>query len=528
MAQIPYRANLQSTEFPLRFSEAGRTIIDAGADQTFVPNVNASGQLPVDRGVAQALYAHNVLPTTYGWQSIGFQEVFLAHNSGSGIEFQQAHFIQCAQIDAGVVVPQSNRTYIAIGRAGTAGVFVLSPLTRQWVPIANGQPTVFSDSRITVANINGFSYIYISRVGCFIYNAITDTLIERDLLTLEKTEVKGIVSSNGYLIAYTDKAVAWSSVINPEDFEPSDVSGAGGGNVQEAAGILVVARSNFLGFILYTRGNAVSVTYTGNENFPWTFKSIPSSGGILDPDQVSIKETGGYQYFYGTNGLQRISHVKAETLLPNITDYLSGRTLEDFDSSTNTFSYTNIPGSMRKKVAIVSDRYLVLSYGAYNDQPMTHAIVIDLLQSRYGKLKLPHNHCFEREDITNNSVEVAKESLCLLQSDGRSFVVDTGDLADISDSVLILGKYQVARQRKVQIQEVECEGVSQDDTSLEAFPSSNGYDLGLPVAPYAEPSTTAISRYLFDALVGQNICLMFKGKFNLTSLIIWFTLHGRY
>lgn len=530
MAQIPYRANVQSLAFPLLSTLSGQTVIDGQADQTYFPQVSTDGAVPVDRGIPQAFYAHNVMPSTYGWQSVGYKTI-INYPADGAMGFTQALPVRGASVSGDTITPLSVLRYISLASldgGSSYQAYVTQDGIDAWQKIANGNVNVDGDTVISIADVNGYTYICFSGFGTYVYNPFTDTLHKRTLRGLNDSEILGITSSNGYLLAWTYTSVAWSSPVDVEDFEPSDVSGAGGGSVQEAKGLLVTAVPTSLGFILYTRGNAVSVTFSGNETFPWNFKAIPGSGGITSPFQVSQRDISGSQYAYTSYGLQKVWHQKAETAFPSITDFLAGTVFEDFDSATNTFTQQILTVAMRKRVATISDRYLVISYGIAHNLPSTHAIVIDVAQSRYGKLKCLHTLCYERLDSEPDIVETARESIAMLAPDGQVKVVDFSPDADVTDAVLLLGKYQVQRTYGVQLQELEVENVKQGDTfEALALPSVNGKTFEPAVPGYLAEEAELSRRYLFSGPAGKNVSILFKGRFNLISVVCWFSLHGR-
>lgn len=536
MAQIPFRANLQTMTFPLLSELSGRTVIVPGQDQTFVPGVSVpstaaegNSQVPADRGVPQIYYAHNVMPSTYGYQSVGYDTLYTGINWGGfppvTLNFTAAHLIQGAQIVSSKPASTGYKTYIARAGSATNHTFTLDPVAKNW-KLSGSFPATVSD--ITVATVNGVSYIFFSKVGAYIYNNNTNTLIPRTFTGLDVTKVLGIISSNGYLIAYTATSIAWSSVVDVEDFVPSDVSGAGGGQIQEAKGAIVTASVTALGFILYTTANAVSVIYSGNADFPWNFKGIPSSGGISSAKLVSQEQTGGFQQVYSTNGMQQVGHTGAKTIAPQVTDFIAGQLFEDFDTTTNLFTQTEFTWTMNKSLAVIADRYVVISYALQPTGVLTHAIVLDVTQNRMGKLKLPHNSCFELRAISSQLTETPRGSLALLQADGTIKAVDFNFNSEAEDSALFLGKYQYVRQRMLELQEVEFENIKAGaDFEFRGYPSLDGKNYLTSQPGYLQESTANYRRYSFPEMVGTNISLLFKGRFNLVSLLLWFNVHGR-
>jgi hypothetical protein len=533
MAQIPYRGNTQGMTFPLISTKAGKTVITPGQDQVYYPQVTTDGAVPIDRGIPSAIYAHNVMPSTNGWRSVGYVDLFTTPSSGSGYNFDRCFYIQGAEIVDDRPSAIDARVYIALAKGSGSGIIYKATGNNVWSPITNGQPVIPANCEITTAEVNGVTYIYFSNVGCYVYNPVTDTLIERTLSTLDKTAIKGIVAASGYLIAYTSNAVSWSSAVDVEDFDPNtgNVTGAGGGNVQEAEGSIVCARKTFLGFIIFTTANAISVTFSGNEQYPWNFKAIPSAGGVLDSDKVGLTEIGAYLYAYTTFGVQKISHAKGELALTYITDFFGEQTFEDYNSATDTFTRTLTTWPFRKKLSTIADRYLVISYGYSPNESMTHAIVVDLGQNRTGKLKFTHNYVFEVVPFNSSQVETPRESLALLQADGTTKTVNfaiEGALVT-TDAVLIMGRYQLSRQRKIQLQEMEVTSMAQGSYSdIVVKVSYDGFnDEATAADKYLSKDSNGFRHYYFPAAVGENFTITFKGAFDIFSYVLWLTMHGR-
>lgn len=528
MAQIPYRANLQSMTFPMISDLSGRTIINPQADNTYARYVSSDGQAPIDTGVPQIMYCHNVMPSTYGWQSIRYNTVFTPGLSiPADSDFESTRLIYGAQIlDGDIVSSTGFKSYIAITGVGLNRVKMIDTVTGQWNSIF-GAPSLPAGCVMTVATINGVSYIYFSGVGCYIYINSLASLVERVLTGLDKVATLGIVPANGYLNAWNKTGVAWSSTVDVEDFVPSDVSGAGGGQVQEAKGEIVTAVATSLGYILYTKENAVSVIYSGNAEFPWNFKAIPASGGVSSSEVVSLEQAAGLQQVYSTNGLQQVTHARCNTVLPAITDFIAGNIFEDYDTTTDAFTITKFNWTMRKKLAVVADRYVVISYGLSPTADMTHAIIIDLTQTRMGKIKLTHTSCFELRSLTNTVTEIPRDSIAFLQRNGTVRVVDFSLLENATDTVLMMGKYQYVRQKLIELNQLEVETVDTPDsfTAL-VIPSLNGKTLGTPVVGYQMENSDGYRKFTWDGAIGTNVTWVFKGTFNINSLIGWFSLVG--
>jgi len=200
---------------------------------------------------------------------------------------------------------------------------------------------------------------------------------------------------------------------------------------------------------------------------------------------------------------------------------------EDYDAFTNTFTQTKFDWTMRKKLAVVADRYVILSYGLSPTADMTHAIVIDLTQTRMGKLKLTHTSCFELRSLNSSVTEIPRDSIAFLQRDGTVKVVDFSLLETGDDAVLILGKYQYVRQKMIELNCLEVETVETTDLfTVLAMPSLNGKTFLEPVTGYPMEADEGYRKFTWDGAIGTNVSWIFKGTFNINSAIGWFSLVG--
>lgn len=244
---------------------------------------------------------------------------------------------------------------------------------------------------------------------------------------------------------------------------------------------------------------------------------------------MSEEQTGGFQQVYSTNGFQQIGHTGCKTVSPQMTDFIAGHLFEDFDIETNKFSSIEFNWTMRKGLAVIADRYIVVSYGLYPDQDFTHAIVLDITQNRVGKLKIVHANCFELRNLNPEITEAPRGSIAVIQSDGTVAAANFNFNAFAPDSVLFMGKYQYVRQRGLELHELELENIKTGaDFRVQAFPTLDGKNYLPSVDGYLTESSGNYRKYLFSSMVGKNISLLFTGRFNIISLVLWFSPHGRF
>lgn len=507
MAQVVYRANLSAASFPFLQEQQGRTVIVPQADNTYAPQLSAKEDNDKDRGIPQISYCHNVMPTPHGFQSLGYRLVI---NNNLNI----------TRLDQQFIIKDVNNNQIELSRdLHTNSLYIRHPNTVAWVFLA----TYATAGNITVAYVSGVTYIFIQNIGCFTFDFSSNTLTPVTLTGLTVAEIIGVVEAFGYLIAYSKDAVAWSSTLDATDFVPSLITGAGGGSPEGAVGSITCVQKHTLGFIVYTTDNAVAAFYSSNPRYPFNFRAIVSSGGVSGLDMVAIDPNSGNHWAYTTSGVQLISMHQSTTKFPEVTDFLSGKVIEDFDEASKTFSRNTLVTAMQKKLAVISDRYLVFSYGAVE---LTHAIVYDLIQERWGKIKITHTCCYEFNTLSQTVTEAPRDSFAVMKADGSVYVLDLSTDSTINSGVLVLGKFQYIRQRLLQMDAVAVETVQDNSTfNLYDIPTLDGKN-GVAVRGYALSASGGVRDYRFSC-VGINHIIVAIGSFYLNSIVLSFNVHGR-
>ena len=150
----------------------------------------------------------------------------------------------------------------------------------------------------------------------------------------------------------------------------------------------------------------------------------------------------------------------------------------------------------------------------------------DLIQRRWGKLKITHTICFEFSILSSVVTETPRDSLAFLQKDGTVKIVDFSIHSKINSGILILGKFQYIRQRLLQLQEANVENMVQSgEFSLYDLSSLDGKNTSTKIG-YLQESTGLYRKYKFHT-TGINHSLLFKGSFYLVSVVLAFNVHGR-
>lgn len=549
MAFYTIRTNLGAAQFPMLSELGGRSIIVPGQDENYDRSViSTSADADKDKGIPQVFYLHNCLPTANGFQSIGYKNLVEAYSP--------------ITTNFGTVLPitLANFGRILLSPSGGVNYILDRTVSPTWNINSSFPPgTVPDNVQVTVAEVQGETYIYYANYGCFRYDTTTKLLTPVVLTGLIATDIIAILASNNYLVAFTVKAAAWSSLLDPTDFTPSIATGAGGGNVAEADGKIISAYSISGGFLVYCQNNVVGARVTSNVNFPFTFQQIPGSGGVKNGEAVSWQSSVADQFAWTNAGLQQINTTVSKPILTDFTDFIAMKVLEDFNEATNALSSILLGTPMQVAVTIVDLRFVVLSYG--NAPPdYDYCIVYDLMLKRSGKLKIKHRDCFQWNfpnsygaltygdlypftyaDLINttyadlllgvDSPNNTKESIAFLQADGTVKVVDFSLDRDDGNGVFLIGKFQFVRNLLLVHLDTDVETVNAVASSFEAFllPSMNGKDLGASEGMYKVPPRLGSKLRSFKKQrTAVNITIGFKGAFNLTSHIARFTTGGIY
>lgn len=587
MSQIRTRINLSARGFPLVQENWGRTVIVGGQDQNFNRQVQASTDADHDIGIPQIFYAHNVMPHAQGFQSIGYLALISAASDGlvfsqvfnilddlgnfalMGIAGSTWYFwesaipIWTARVTGAstavkiTVAYCSGKSYIYQRNIG-AQLYSFSShsvsaitLTGLDITIVDGLASSFgyliawSSVRQPVDYAVAFTSGSAIAVSTFVgppppvlTNLVGQTVtatelpagttvlsVSGDNITLSAaattTNPTGILAAPGIA-----GAVFWSSVIDETDFTPSLITGAGGGEVQGLVGTVVTCTPHTKGFIVYGTGNIVAATYSGNARFPFDAQPIVGSGGITDASLVTVDANTSGHFAYTTSGIQSVNLGSSTVVLTDVTDFVSGKLFEDWDDTIQQFVQTELTSTMQKRLAIVANRYLIISYGINS---LTHALVYDNVTTRMGKLRIPHVQCFELYPAVLGVTEISRQSIAFLQADGTIQSVNFDTRYVGSDGFLLLGKYQYVRARTLILDEVWIENIyDYTKFSLTAFVALYGKTYSsLPVLTVDPGSANSKQGHYKDRIEGENISLCLQGQFHLESGVIGFNPGGK-
>jgi len=509
MAQQQYRANLLSANFPFLSENFGRSVIVGQYDQNTSKSADPStGQdRTANAGIPQLYYCHNVVPTQQGIQSVGFHQLTAPLSA-------ETQFVNVLALRDSL----DRKAYL--GYTSDGRFYITKTPYSTWTLVLTSAPA--AGKLVTRAYVQGVTYIYIANVGCYEYNFGADTLDAVTLTGLTASAVLGVTSLSGYLLVWTADTIAWSATGDPTDFVPSLSTGAGGGSVEGAAGALLVCAAANVGILGYTTGNVLSANYTGNSQYPFIFRALPSSGGLKNVKHADYDSLSGQQYAYTTSGMQLCDVQRAQTVMPDVTDFISGSEFEDCTSATAVLVKEKLSSAMVKSIKMVANRYLIISYGK---TALTHALMYDTQLKRWGKFKIAHVSVVDLI-LGEETVDVAKNSIGFVKADGSIQVVDWDSSVEATDAIALLGKYQFMRARLLQIDSVEFENIEAGDTftvkDLVSLDGKNTTTTTLTVA-----ASTNLYRKYNCRLVGVNHTLALSNSFRLNTLLLTFNVHGK-
>lgn len=148
MAQAVIRANLSSVQIPLLTEEFGRSVIVRQQDLNYVPTVASKADADKDIGIPQIYYAHNVMPTYYGYRSLAFSNQIPAASPAVSTFKQVFNLLS---------VP-GDKVFLAVNSDGTLYICTLDT-NYLWTPISG-----FSKAAVTEGTNAGDGYVVSARV----------------------------------------------------------------------------------------------------------------------------------------------------------------------------------------------------------------------------------------------------------------------------------------------------------------------------------------------------------------------------
>lgn len=513
MAQISYRGNLAADDFPLLSALQGQTVIVGKIDQDYELTAKQGQRLQKEKQIPQIYYCHNVIPTGQGYQSIGFTDKIA---SIAQVDFNDGFTLRDPSENKFLYSPAGGKNYVYDANVGN------------WV---SRNPIAAAGLLVTVAYLNGETYIFYQKVGCFRYDRATTAMVPVAFTGLVVANINGICASNGFLLAWDDaNNVYRSQAASPLNFTPDPSLGSGSGIPQDIRGRIVVVLPIAGGYIVYTTANAVAGVFQQNIRYPFIYREVAGSAGIRSPNHVSWQDNLGDHYALTVAGVQQVDKSKATPVFPDLSDFLASKVFEDYDTNTDTFTVTKLSAQVDVHITVVGSRFVVFSYGVVAGT-YTHALIYDLGFKRWGKIKYTHVDCFSYA-VPNlvgvPTFETPKDIVAFLQNDGTIKIVNF-DLVHTNDTgLIVLGKFQFLRDRLVGLLEVEMENIDQTyNFSLRILTSLNGKTISSIIKdPTLLDNVDNFRRWGMRTGDGTNHSIVGFGTFHLTSFELLFKVAG--
>ncbi len=532
MAQIKSRLDLNSATFPLLMDWAGRTVV-----QPSTPEAPAPLHTP------QVLYCQDVLPTYQGYKSVSYKDL-LAAASPANINFSDI-----------LTVSDVAQNKALIGITSDSKIYMVTAANYVWTDVTPGGWT--GGDAVTMGVANGTTYLYLYKKACYAVNIVGIALTVTALTGITAANIYGISSSVNYLILWDATNVYWSSTVNPLDFVPSLITGAGTAIPTDLQGTIVVIQQLNNGYVIYTTVDIILSQYSNNTQYPWIWRAADNGGGISSKKQVAAAFDLGIHVAYTTAGLLQISMQGCEGILPEVSDFLSARIYESYNFTTDKVERQALTAKLLMHINVLASRYITISYGISG---YTDVLVHDMLLKRWGKLHINHATAFEVETSTapvpspyNASSEIGQTYAAaspepynnaaaqfstppdpgrvfgILLVDGTIKIAFLNFESVTDNAVLLLGKYQAQRNYFLGIQEVDIETIQSSNTAgfgMRITSSIDGKTLLNPTTPMQTDSTEGLRTFKSRA-EGKNHILHFLKSFNLTTVELTAILSSR-
>ena len=407
MAQIKYSVNLSAADFTFSLSYKGPSVVIPGPDQNyFQATAGWSGDTP-QRGIniPQVMYCENTVPTAEGYRSVAYKW-FVEPPPGP------QRFIR--------TIPMFEGTgkSVLIGVTADKKLYALSALTGGmwqlvvWNDTEYGPaPTWDTPSQITWATAAGFSLICIQGVGVWAFNYLAQSLVYLPLTGIDGSLINGICASSGYLIAWDDTTVYWSSTENILDFTPSLITGAGSAQVDGLKGGIKLCKEIGGGFIIYSDVSILSAAYSSNSAIPFIFDVLAGGAGIRKDLAVASDINTQIHFAWTTAGLMGIELHQVKPMFPQLTDFIASGISDS--SATDGYPVVDWLDEYKEvRVAVISSRYLCVSFGRefaaeegeYPIINLTQSLLYDLQFKRWGKLNIEHVQIVEAPFVAKEQV----------------------------------------------------------------------------------------------------------------------------
>lgn len=565
MATNVFRLNVTAAQFPFLSDQEGSSVIVPGQDTYFVrPNAFTGETADKNIGIPQFTFLENVMPTSYGVQSVGYSENPITYPDNL-LQTDQLIYLRS----------QTGRRYLANFNRQNGKFFILSPELNQWLQVLT---TGLSLSHAYTCMVKGRCFFYFKNGGALYefkgYNTITNVFDFATMNTVggisNLTPMYGLTSANNYLIFFTRTLVFYtipSEVYGvAPDFTPSlGPTGAATETPSVLKGVIITCLPTQDGYYMFTSTNTIAVYYSGNIKFPWTYRELENSAALVSLDSIAADRDGYPKYYYSSAGLLKIGKSQCTPTQIEASEFIGNTVFELFDWTNKEVQRFEVGETLATAYAYVANRWLVISYG-FPGQPFEVAIIWDEHLKRWGKARIQHSRAIEYFGIPatipsilgltygelldlghsyqklldlewsyaylgganyagNPDLALEYMSLGFVSLDGNINVMNF-DNATLSDlSVAILGRVAFTRTSRFKITDVWLERVEDTPTTenskLAILPSNDMKNAHKTVYGFKKLTAAGgVRKYQFPNCEGINHQMRFEGDFQLATIVV--------
>lgn len=558
MAVNRFKLALNNATIPPLSSLAQRAVVNAGLDSApRTPRIFMGDDDSADFNMAQVIYAENVMPSAHGCRSVGYTEVINALPGGN--DFDTIFPLRDAEENAVYYSPAHGKNYVYDFVTSSWNSATHEDIWSKTLDVGSDPAT----SRVTYAYVDGKTFVCFSRLkstdavdmSIMFWNSETTQLEPSTALITNLPfavgEIDGIASSNGYLLVWSGLSIAWAffngAAFNYEIYENGNFTGSGQQIPEDLQGPINAILGMAGGFLAFSSRNCISANYHSQTiQSPWVFKEVADAGGLESYEQATVEGSLGKIIAYTSAGIQAVTLNSAEHAHPVIADFITRREIESYDAEAHQITRSTLTTDLFVKVTNIGNRYVVFSYGFFVGT-YSYALVYDIALQRWGKLRLRHRDCFAFNysadtgnavaysaflDIPYSSfpatayadlsigqdvITPAPRALAFLGEDGSVQLAQWSARAGVIDpAVVILGKVQLTRNKNIQLNRVEVEGMTGGNCYIQASTSGRRSDYLWTTTPVEFTDDYALFGTLVDT---KNFNVVLEGTFDLSTII---------
>lgn len=372
-----FHADVTSAKFPFNFAELSSTVVLADSRELArsTPPGFSGQEAEQQTGVCQAYYMENVLPIARGYSSVHFSPAIPEIPSIDGTIQKQYTLIGSGLGIAWLVLTEYSQ-------------YLYDAATQVWSELELVDNPY---SEIFVANVQGNTYILVSKGALYQYDYSTKSIVEVTAKGIDIGNISGMLGVGNYVILWDDFGTVFnSSALDSLDFVPDLATGAGSTKVTAITTEIVTAESLGDSFIIYTRNNAVAARSTGDVQFPFVFSEIIASDGIVKRDHIAYDTNAGVHICWTGKAFQQVTVEQAQYIWAELRDGIS----RGLDIKLNLLTEqpeVSYIASFDLRLQFCTNNFMCVSLRTPADTTFKQAYVYDRTLQRWGRLVVDHN-----------------------------------------------------------------------------------------------------------------------------------------